>query len=53
MTGDGINDAPHAIRVRGTHIHYRDFLDYGDARAYREELDTRSGPGGAVRAGRD
>jgi hypothetical protein len=28
----------HAIRIRGTHAHYRDFLDYGDARAYREEL---------------
>jgi hypothetical protein len=28
----------HAIRVRGTHPHYRRFLDYGDARAYREEL---------------
>jgi hypothetical protein len=28
----------HAIRVRATHAHYRHFLDYGDAKAYREEL---------------
>ena len=28
----------HAIRVRATHPHYRNFVDYGDAEAYREEL---------------
>ena len=28
----------HAIRVRATHEHYRRFLDYGDAKAYRDEL---------------
>jgi hypothetical protein len=30
----------HAIRVRATHEHYRDFVDYGDARAYHEELES-------------
>jgi hypothetical protein len=29
----------HAIRVRATHEHYRRFLDYGDAKAYRDELE--------------
>jgi hypothetical protein len=29
----------HAIRVRTTHEHYRTFVDYGDAEAYRERLD--------------
>jgi hypothetical protein len=29
----------HAIRVRATHEHYRTFVDYGDAEAYRERLD--------------
>jgi hypothetical protein len=29
----------HAIRVRATHEHYRRFVDYGDAEAYRDELE--------------
>jgi hypothetical protein len=29
----------HAIRVRATHEHYRRFVDYGDAHAYRDELE--------------
>jgi hypothetical protein len=29
----------HAIRVRSTHTHYRRFVDYGDAKAYRDELE--------------
>lgn len=29
----------HAIRVRGTHERYRRFLEYGDAKAYRDELE--------------
>ena len=28
----------HAIRVRASHERYRRFLEYGDARAYRDEL---------------
>jgi hypothetical protein len=30
----------HAIRVRATHEHYRRFADYGDAKAYRDELEA-------------
>lgn len=28
----------HATRVRTPHAHYREFFDYGDAKAYRERL---------------
>jgi len=28
----------HARRVRGPHAHYREFVDYGDAEAYRTRL---------------
>lgn len=28
----------HAKRVRAPHTHYREFVDYGDARGYRREL---------------
>jgi len=30
----------HARRIRGTHGHYGRFVDYGDAEAYREELES-------------
>lgn len=29
----------HAMRVRGAHDHYRDFVDYGDVDAFRDRLD--------------
>ncbi len=29
----------HARRTRGPHAHYRDFVEYGDANAYRQELE--------------
>ena len=29
----------HARRVLGTHARYAHFLDYGDGRAYRQELE--------------
>jgi len=28
----------HATQIRGPHAQYRDFLDYGDAKAYRDRL---------------
>ena len=33
----------HAIQVRGAHAHYRDFVDYGDADAYRTKLEELRG----------
>jgi len=29
----------HAFRIRGTHPRYRQFLDYGDAKSYRDDLE--------------
>eukprot|EP01037_Dinobryon_pediforme_P011107 gene11107-11188_t len=34
----------HARRMFNTHIHYRDFLDFGDAEAYRQHLENPSSP---------
>ena len=33
----------HAKRVRGPHTHYREFVDYGDARGYHRELPMLRG----------
>lgn len=30
----------HATRVRGPHVHYRHFVDYGDAEGYRKQLEA-------------